>query len=116
MASGKENAEIIRKLLEVLENSNQSEFRIGTADCNLFCADAKSAYRVSSAKGSGFPTAAIQKALGVTEAELLEALRWVASKRVGQFGESDQMFWAYVPKYRNFWPKVPRKRQRKPRK
>ena len=102
--------------MRTLSSSKKFPVRIGTETRSLFCTDKGLSFRVSSAKGKDFPTMAIAKKLGASEAELVEALKWVTSKRVGQFGESEQMFWAYVPKNRELWPKVPRKRQRKPRK
>lgn len=111
--ANEKNAEIIRKLMRILNRSKKFPVRIGTEARNLFCTDEGLSFRVSSAKGESFPTLAIAKKLGASEAELVEALKWVTKQWVGNFGESEQMFWAYVPKDRTIWPKVPRKRPRK---
>ena len=110
------NADIIRKLVKLLKRRKLFPARIGTEESSLFCVDKGAAYRVSSAKGSGFPTAAIMKRLGATEAELLEALRWVTGMQTEQFGESRRMFWAFVPKDKKSWPKVPRQQRPRARK
>lgn len=106
--------EILEKLLELAgklhtqplaKDEEEKVVRIGPDNIGLLCPDKGVSYRLSGSKGDRFPAAAIQKELGCSEAELLAALRWVTQEQSDQFGESEFMFWAFIPKNKQDWPK-----------